>query len=436
MQGVSVFLDIVVIVVLVLLNAFFVAAEFAIVKVRATQIETLVKANNRRARVAREILGHLDAYLSASQLGITMASIALGWVGEPVMAKLLEPLMRLLEITNPHIIEVTSFTIGFSLITFIHITLGEQAPKYAAIQYAQTATLGIAYPLKAFYVVFKPIIGLLNIAANGILRLVGINPVNESELKHSEEEIRLLIADGQKTGVIDAVEYRLIENIFDFTETSARELMVPRTDIFALDGGNDPRDNVRLAIESGYTRIPVYRETIDTVIGILYVKDLFKVDLTAASLDLEKILRPVYFTPETTSISRLMHDFLQQKIHLGIVIDEFGGTSGLITLENIIEKIVGQIQDEYDDEKKDFESLPDGSFLVNGKMRIAEFNRQFQANLPEDAHYETVAGFLYDFAGRIPATGETIAFGALSFKVTRKSPKQVQQVQLTWPPAP
>lgn len=424
------FFDIVVIIILVLVNAFFVAAEFAIVKVRSTQIDTLIQTDHHRARVAKEILTHLDAYLSASQLGITMASIALGWVGEPVMAKLLAPLMQWFDITNPHIVEVTSFAIGFSIITFVHITLGEQAPKYAAIQYAQTTTLGVAYPLRLFYIVFKPVIALLNMAANGMLRMVGINPVNESELKHSEEEIRMLIADGQKTGVIDATEYRLIENIFDFTETTAKELMVPRTDIFALDIEADPRESVRRAIESGYTRIPVFRETIDTIVGILYVKDLFKADLGSPSLNIEPILRPVYFAPETTSISRLMHDFLQQKVHLGIVIDEFGGTSGLITLENILEKIVGQIQDEYDDEKKDFELLPDGEVLVNGKMRISEFNRQFRTHLPEDAHYETVAGFLSDRAGRIPGTGEEIVFGEIRFKITKKSPKQVLQVRL------
>jgi len=423
-------LDLFLVLVLVVLNGFFVAAEFAMVKVRATQIETLLTGKNYRAKIAKEIITHLDAYLSASQLGITLASIGLGWIGEPVMARLIEPMVSLVGVTNPHIIEVISFTIGFSIITFLHITLGEQAPKSAAIQYSKGVTLGIAYPLKIFYLVFKPFIHLLNGSANLMLRVVGIHPAGANELAHSEEEIRLLIADGKKSGVIDATEYKLIENIFDFTETNVKEIMVPRTEAFALDIENGFDQNVKLAVESGFTRIPIFRETIDTVIGILYVKDLFKIDRSAGPVDLEKILRPAYFSPETTSISRVMQDFLQQKVHLGVVIDEFGGTSGIITLENILEKIVGQIQDEYDEEKKDFEALPDGNFTVNAKMRIDDFNRQFQASLPEDAHYETLAGFLNDQAGHIPGVGEDIVFGEWMFKIMKKTPKQIQQVKI------
>ncbi|MBX7152197.1 hemolysin family protein [bacterium] len=423
------FFEIIAVLLLVFANGFFVAAEFAIVKVRSTQIETLIQANDRRAKLAKDLITHLDAYLSATQLGITIASIGLGWIGEPAVSRMIQPLIDFIGVTNPNVIHAISFTVGFSIITFLHITLGELAPKSAAIQYPQSITLGIAFPLKLFYVVFKPFIFLLNGSANLILRLIGIHPAGE-QLTHSEEEIRLLIADGKKSGVIDATEYKLIENIFNFTETTVKEIMVPRTEVFALDLANGFQENFKLAVESGFTRIPVFRDTIDTLAGILYVKDLFKIDLSAQDTDLEKILRPLYFAPETTSINRVMQDFMQQRVHMGIVIDEFGGTSGIVTMENILERIVGQIQDEYDEEKKDFESNPDGSFTVNAKMRITDFNHQFQVTLPDDADYETLAGFLNDRFGHIPAVGESIEFQKLSFKVFKKTPKQIQQVRV------
>ncbi|NUM80725.1 HlyC/CorC family transporter [bacterium] len=423
------FFEIIAVLLLVFANGFFVAAEFAIVKVRSTQIETLIQANDRRAKLAKDLITHLDAYLSATQLGITIASIGLGWIGEPAVSRMIQPLIDFIGVTNPQIIHAISFAVGFSIITFLHITLGELAPKSAAIQYPQSITLGIAFPLKLFYIVFKPFIFLLNGSANLMLRLVGINPAGE-QLAHSEEEIRLLIADGRKSGVIDATEYKLIENIFNFTETTVKEIMVPRTEVFALDLANGFQENFKLAVESGFTRIPVFRDTIDTLVGVLYVKDLFKIDRQASGTDLEKILRPLYFAPETTSINRVMQDFMQQRVHMGIVIDEFGGTSGIVTMENILERIVGQIQDEYDEEKKDFESNSDGSFTVNAKMRIADFNQQFQSALPEDADYETLAGFLNDHFGHIPAVGESIEFQKLSFKVLKKTPKQIQQVRV------
>ncbi len=423
--------DVLLILFLVLANGFFVAAEFAIVKVRATQIETLIQQNNHRARIAKEVISKLDAYLSATQLGITIASIGLGWFGEPAISKMILPLLEYLGITNPKIIHSISFAVGFSVITFLHITLGELAPKSAAIQFPKGTTLFVSYPLRLFYIVFKPFIFVLNGAANLMLRAIRIPPAAGHELAHSEEEIRLLIADGRRTGVIDATEHRLIENIFDFTETTVRELMVPRTDVFALDIDVSFAENVRLAVESGFTRVPVYRDNLDSVIGVLFVKDLFKVNREDPSVTLEPILRAPYFTPETTSINRVMQDFLQQRVHLGIVIDEFGGTSGIITLENILEKIVGQIQDEYDDEKREAEENPDGSFTVNGRMRLDDFNRQFSAQLPESENYETLAGFINDLVGHIPGVGESLAYGSFQFKVTKKTPKLVQQVRVT-----
>lgn len=424
------FFDIFIILLLVCANGFFVAAEFAIVKVRATQIETSLDPSSHRARIAKEIIGHLDAYLSATQLGITLTSIGLGWIGEPAVSRMMLPLLDFFQVTSPQAIHTISFAVGFSTITFLHITLGELAPKSAAIQYPTGTTLLISYPLRLFYLIFKPIISMLNDSANLMLRGIGIRAASGDELGHSEEEIRLLLAHGQKSGVIDATEYRLIENIFDFTETSVKEIMVPRTGVFALDLDKPFEENLKDAVESGYTRIPVFKEDIDHIVGILYMKDILRLEDKTKEVRLESILRAVHFTPETTSISRLMQNFMQQRFHMAVVIDEFGGTSGILTLENILEKIVGQIQDEYDEEKSDVESQSDGSFLVASKIRVEEFNRAFQANIPQDQDYETLGGFLNDQAGHIPHMGEEIRYGNLTFKVTRKSPKQVQQVRV------
>lgn len=428
-------LDLLAVFILVFINGFFVAAEFAIVKVRSTQIDELIRDNHHRAKTAKHVINHLDIYLSASQLGITMASIALGWIGEPAMAHLVEPAIGWAGITEPKIIHGISFFLGFSIITFLHITLGEQAPKYAAIQYPKSFTMAVAMPLKIFYVLFRPFIFMLNASANLMLRAVGIHPADTSGITQSEEEIRLMIADGRKSGVIDATEYKFIENIFDFTETTAREIMIPRPEVFALNAEDPFMKNWKCAIDSGYTRIPVFRETVDSTIGILYVKDLFKIDKNSGDVKLETILRPVFFVPGATSINKLMQDLLQQKMHLAVVIDEFGGTSGIVTLEDIIEKIVGKIQDEYDDERSDIERQPDGSYLVFPSISVDEFNRHFQAGIPEDTNYKTLAGFLNDRAGHIPHLAEKIQFDNITFTITKKSPKRIQQVRVDFDPA-
>lgn len=303
--------DIFLVFLLVFANGFFVAAEFAIVKVRTTQIDTLIKGQ-LRTKIAKEIVAHLDSYLSATQLGITITSIGLGWIGEPAVSKLIEPLVNALGIHNSNAIHAISFGFGFSVITFLHITLGELAPKSAAIQYPKEITLGIAYPLKLFYIVFKPFIFFLNGTANLILKVFGIQPASDHELAHSEEEIRLLIADGKKSGAIDATEYKLIENIFDFTETTVKEIMVPRTQMFALDIDHPFDENFKKAVESGFTRIPVFRETVDTIIGILYVKDLFKVDRSAQQ-DLEKYCDPCILRRRPPALAALCMTFSSRK---------------------------------------------------------------------------------------------------------------------------
>jgi CBS domain containing-hemolysin-like protein len=351
------------------------------------------------------------------------------------MAHLIEPVMGWIGIVEPKIVHGIAFILGFSIITFLHITLGEQAPKYAAIQYPRSFTMAVAMPLRLFYIIFRPFIFVLNTSANLMLKAVGIAPGDERGIIQSEEEIRLMIADGRRSGVIDATEFKLIENIFEFTETTVKEIMVPRPDVFALNIHESFAHNWKLAIDSGYTRIPVFRDSIDSIIGILYVKDLFKIDRQTMDTILESILRPVYFVPEATSINRLMQDLLQQKMHLGVVIDEFGGTSGIVTLEDIIEKIVGEIQDEYDDERNEIEAQADGSFIVSPSVSIDDFNKYFKAVIPEDTNYKTLAGFLNNRAGHIPHLAEKIIESPFTFTITKKTPKRIQQVRVELDPA-
>jgi CBS domain containing-hemolysin-like protein len=424
------FLKILVIIALVAANGFFVAAEFAIVKVRSTQIDPLLRRKNKRAAVAKQIVSHLDAYLSATQLGITLASLGLGWAGEPFLADMLAPLLVTIGLGAPAVIHSVSFFIAFSTLTFLHITLGELAPKSLAIQYAKPTTLFVSIPLQAFYRVFQPAIWILNHFSNLMLRMVGILPPSEAELIHSPEELRMLLAEGTKFGVIDQVERELIDKIFEFTDTRAKEVMVPRTDVVAIDIKTPHEKIIKIVTEEGYSRMPVYVDTIDHIVGIIYTKDLITLLENRDLIVLQDIIRPAYFVPDSKKISQIMREFQQKKIHLAVVIDEFGGTEGIVTMEDILEEIVGEIHDEYDEVLKEVETSADGAFLVNARLPITQFNARFGCDIPEDFDYETVGGFLYKLTGRIPDLNETIQHKNLTFTVVTKSERRMRQIKV------
>ena len=331
----------------VFLNAFFVAAEFAIVKVRKTQLE-LLSANNKKARTSLKLVNHLDEYLSATQLGITVASLGLGWIGKPVTTRILEPVYAMLEITNPQTMDSISIVVGFVLITFLHIVIGELGPKSLAIRHPRATTLFVAIPLNLFYIILKPAIVFLNGTANLILRMFGIKPISESERSHSEEELRLLITEGQKTGAIDSTEHQLIERIFEFNDKTANDIMVPRNDMTAVEVDDSKETIIQVVLEQGFSRIPVYKDDIDNIVGIIYSKDLLTASEHKEMITIMDILRPAHFIPETKHIGEILKDFQKKRIHLAIVVNEHGGVEGLVTLEDIIEEIVGEIEDEYD----------------------------------------------------------------------------------------
>lgn len=426
----STLFELIIVFLLVLGNAFFVAAEFSIVKVRVTQIQELLKKPHRLAKVAQNVVSHLDEYLAATQLGITMMSLALGWIGEPVTARILSPLFSLFGISNPNTIHTLSITFGFIFITCLHIILGEMAPKYLAIRSPKPTTLFVSFPLNIFYLVFRPFIWFLNNSAILILRAIGIKPVAETEMAHSEEELRILIAEGTKSGAIDKTEQQLIERIFEFNDKLAREIMVPRNQISGINI-DASRDKIfRTVIEEGYSRIPVYKDSIDNIIGIIYSKDLISAAEHRELITIQDIIRPALFVPETKRIGDLLKELQRKKAHLAVVVDEHGGVEGIVTMEDIIEEIVGEIQDEYDVELGVVTPEKSGIYLVNPDIAVRDFNAKFKAEIPEDPDYTALAGFLQKVTGHIPDIYERIDYKGMSFIITKKIGNRILQVRV------
>lgn len=431
----SIFFDLFLLLFFVLLNALFVAAEFALVKVRKTQLQPDEIKSDKKAKVALKLISNLDKYLAATQFGITISSLGLGWIGEPVTARILEPFFTFFDITNPKTIHTISLTAGFVLITFLHIILGELAPKSLAIRFPKKTTLFVALPLNLFYLIFRPFILILNGAANKILSFVGIESVSESELFHSEEEIRGLIAEGTKSGEIDKTEFALIEKVFGFNDKMAKDVMVPRNNMVAIDVDENRDKIIQKVIDEGFSRLPVYKDSLDNIIGIIYSKDIISAAEHREIIVLQDIIRPANFIPETNHIGEILKDFQKKHIHLGIVVNEHGGVEGLITLEDIIEEIVGEIEDEYDievDEEKDgLKKGKKGVYLVNPNISITEFNSKFDTSIPLEAdEYQTLSGFLQTVTGHVPEIYERIDYKGIVITVMKKSGNRLLQVKV------
>lgn len=412
---------------IVALNAFFVIAEFAIVKVRATQIEPLVKLGMRRARIAENVISNLDKYLSACQLGITMTSLGLGWIGEPVVAHMLEPLFALLGITEPTLITTIAFAVGFTLITFLHIVVGEQAPKWWAIQRPQRATLFVSPALHLFYVMFRPFIWLLNISANSFLKWVGIEAMNEAEMTHSEEELRLVLSKGK---VLTTTGKAISLNAIELRNRTVREVMVPRTNIVFLSTEKPLEVNLAVAEESQFTRYPLCEKDLDNIVGMIHLKDLFKLKGTHGSgSKLLEIKREMLFVPETTPLEKVLNLLLTKRVLMAVAVDEYGGTAGLITLENILEELVGEIRDEFDVETQMVQKVNDEEFLVDGTMPLHDFARMFDVE-PESKDVVTLSGYVIQLIGRVPEKGATLHMGRWMVTVETTERKKVKTIRL------
>lgn len=423
-------LDILITLLLVGLNGFFVAAEFAIVKVRLSQIELIARTGNPFAPIAKKIVEHLDAYLSATQLGITLASLGLGWVGEPVVAKVIGQLLHTFGVNlEEGTLHAISVPIAFTTITVLHIVLGELAPKSLAIQRPEAVTLATSVPLRLFYIVFKPFIWALNSVANRLLHLIGVEPGLEQEL-HSADEIRYLIEESSKGGMMEISETELISNVFDFGETTAASIMVPRGKVCAIDITLSGEEMFAKVLEEGYSRMPVYKGSIDNILGVVYAKDLVMLMNYRNLIVIQDIMRPAFFVQEGDKIKSILREMQRRKAHLAIVSDEFGGTAGIITLENIMEELVGDIQDEYDEEKPDIVKKSDNEWTVETGVSITDLNDMLPYSLQDGEEYETLGGLLNKTAGYIPEEQEIIRLGDYEATVLKRTKRRVEQIRL------
>jgi CBS domain containing-hemolysin-like protein len=416
--------------ILVLLNGFFVAAEFAIVKVRASQIDIKAAKGSKNAQIAKHIIEHLDSYLSASQLGITLASLALGWVGEDVFAQIMFSLFEKIGLSPANAtVHAIAIAFAFASITILHIIIGEQAPKTFAIGKPFETTMLIAAPLRIFYVVFKPFIWFINTLSNFCLRLFGIKSLHDEDV-HTEEELRMILTESEEGGAIKPSENELIQNVFDFDDRLVKQIMVDRTKITSINIGQTKDEIIEALIHEGYSRIPVYKDELDNVIGILHSKDILKVVFNEAANTIQDLIRPAYFVPESKKINELLRDFQQQHIQMAIVTNEFGGVSGIVTMEDIIEELVGEIQDEHDEEKPNVEKLSEDEFIINALASLSDINEFLPLALPEGAHYETISGFVNYTFGRIPAVNEKKTVAGYEFIIMKRKKQMVTSVKI------
>jgi CBS domain containing-hemolysin-like protein len=423
-----------VVMLLVLANGFFVAAEFALVGVRRSRIEMMVESGDRRARLLITLLDKLNAYISATQLGITMASLALGWIGEPVFAHLLEEPLR--GRVSEAALHTISFVLAFGIITFLHIVLGELAPKTMALERAERVALAVAWPLHAFYKIFYWPIRLLDWAGTRTVRLFGLHPSSEHAAVYTGEELRRLVDVSRRSGHVRPEEQQLINRVFDFQDAEVREAMVPRTQVEALPV-TATLGEARAAFRAlGYSRLPVYRERLDEVVGILFRKDLDMGQVSPEEFDLARLARPPIFVPATATLGAALAQMRAARTHLAFAIDEHGGLEGIVTLEDLLEEIVGEIDDEYDEESRSqIVEQPDGSYLLDGMLAVRDVNRRFRLDLPEDGRFTTLAGFLLDRAGRLLKPGDALEHEGARFRIERVERRRVRWVRFLPAPA-
>ena len=420
--------DVIVTILLVLLNGFFVAAEFAIVKVRSSQIA--LEKGNYSKRAAEKIINNLDGYLAATQLGITLASLGLGWVGEDVVSRIILSAMNGLGLpigeTMAHNI---ALPIAFAVLTILHIVFGELAPKSLAIRYATSTTLRISIPLQIFYYVCRPFIWLLNGFANLVLKLIGVKPITEGEI-HSEDELKLIIAESEEGGAIEPNERELIQNVFDFDDRIVRQVMVPRVKISGLRADLSITATMDLLLKEGYSRYPVYENSLDEIVGIVHAKDIITTYVQKSDKGLREVMRPAHFIPESKPIDVLLREFQRRKTQMAIVVSEFGGTIGIVTLEDILEELVGEIQDEHDHEQQIVTLLDKQVYQIVAQSSIHDINKFVDVPFPESEEYETLSGMLTYHKSTL-REGDTFKLFNYKFKILRVNKTLPELVEAT-----
>ena len=417
---------------LVLLNGFFVAAEFSIVKVRYSQIQLKAAEGNAMAKQAEHIIKNLDSYLSATQLGITLASLALGWVGESALHHVIEGVFHYFEWSvSQTTVTTVSLVLSFLIITVMHIVFGELVPKSIAIRKSEPTTMFIAAPLRFFYNVFKPFIWAMNGLSNSFLRMIGMQPASDHEI-HSTEELQLLVKQSADSGEIEEENYEIIKNAFDFTDHTAKQVMVPRQNILSIDIEDTKEEIINQIMESGYSRLPVYENSIDNIIGIFYTKEIMREYIKNKDFDLRNFLREAFFVVGSKKISDLLNVFQQKKQHLAVVIDEFGGTEGIITLEDILEELVGEIQDEEDDEEKIVDQVGENTYWIQATQPLEEINEFLPQKLSEEGEYNSLAGFILHELEDIPEENQEFKIDDYQFKILKMNNKSVELVELIY----
>ena len=426
------FFGLLAVILLVMTNGFFVAAEFSLVSVRRTRIAELVGQGHVAAKSVQKAIENPDRVIAATQLGITLASLGLGWIGEPALAGLLLPVVELFpQSVQAGISHSISAGIAFALITFMHVVVGELAPKSIALQDPEHTSLMVAQPTLWVEWIFKPAIWLLNGTGNLLLRMVGVNPASGHQLAHSVEELKMLVTASAEGGVVESAESEMLHAVFDFGELLVRQVMLPRTEVVAVDANTPIDELLDLVTQNTFTKLPVYEEDLDQILGILHVKDLLRAmkqpeqpGCTARTLAREAI-----FVPETISVNALLHRFRQERQHIAIVLDEYGGTAGLVTLEDLLEEIVGEVSDPFDKSTPEIQKLPDGTVMIDGLALTEEVNEQLGLSL-DNPHYDTIAGYMLGRLGRIPRIGDVIEQDGIQLRVEAMDKLRIARIVL------
>ncbi|MFC0189065.1 hemolysin family protein [Fictibacillus aquaticus] len=420
--------NIVLIVILIILTAFFVASEFAIVKIRKTRIDHLAAEGNKKAIAAKKVINNLDGYLSACQLGITITALGLGWLGEPTVVKLLLPVFERMEISDA-LAHTISFGVSFFLITFLHVVLGELAPKTVAIQKAEAISLATAHPLIWFYRIMYPFIFILNGSAMLLTRLFGLKPAGEHEMVHTEEELRLILSESLQGGEINQSEYRYVNRIFEFDDRVAKEIMVPRTEIVCLFKERTFLENMEIMRGEKFTRYPVAEFDKDHITGLVNIKEFFNEYVDREDGRLEDYIRPIITVHETTPIQKLLVKMQKDRTHMAVLVDEYGGTAGIVTVEDILEEIVGEIRDEFDeDEEPEVQRISPDNIIVDGKVLISEVNNLLSLDL-DDSELDTIGGWILTKQIDVEI-GSTVEYQGYNFKVLDLDGHQVKKIAI------
>jgi putative hemolysin len=417
-------LQIIAVLAIVLANAFFVAAEYALVTARRTRLLELAHGGNRRAKIALRIMDSPVRFIGTVQLGITVFSILLGAVGEPLVEHWID---------DPLLSASVAFFVAFAFVTYLHVTLGELVPKAIALQKAEQTALWVALPVEAVYLLTYPLVWFLQTSANLFTRMFGIRPAPAGVIAHTPEDIRMIVAEAEETGVIEEAEEEMLYKVFDFADKEVSDVMVPRPEVVALSIDLPPEQCLEAVMEAPFTRYPVYRGDLDEIVGILHVRDLFHAlrDRGMEQVQIESIVRPAHIVPETKDLGALLAEFRRKNQHMAIVVDEYGGMEGIVTLEDLLEEIVGEIEDEFDLPDESVEQVDDDTIRIDGTFPIDDFNERFQTELPAE-DYHTLAGFVFGLLGRAPEIGDDVSHDGMRFDVLDVEGTRINRLTVTF----